>query len=236
MEPTKLHLAICDDNADQIKYLEDAVTEWARLNKQPVAVFSFLSAEAFLFEYEENERFDILLLDIEMPGMDGIALAGKLRKTDESLRIIFVTGYEKYIADGYDVAAFHFLIKPLKKEKLFEVLTKASDLIKRKEKILFLNTNRSVVKVPLHTITYIEAEQNYVNIHTESDIYHVKMTLANIEGMLDESFFRTGKSFIVGLKFVKSISKTCIVLDDNTEIPLGRNLYDAANKAFINFY
>ncbi len=236
MEQSKLHFAICDDNPEQLKYMEELTREWGKQTKQPADVSTFLSAEAFLFEYEENKRFDILLLDIEMPGMDGISLAKKLRQTDESLHIIFVTGYDKYIADGYDVAAFHFLIKPVKKEKFFEVLTKALEFIKRRSKILFFNTNRSVVKVPLDTITYIESEQNYINVHTESETHHVKMTLANIEAMLDESFFRTGKSFIVGLKYVKSISKTCITLDDNTKIPLGRNLYDAANKAFINFY
>jgi len=236
MEQSKLNFAICDDNPAQTTYIKELIKEWSRQTKHPADTATFLSAEAFLFEYEENKQFDILLLDIEMPGMDGIALARKLRQTDESLRIIFVTGYDKYIADGYDVAAFHFLIKPVKKEKLFEVLSKAAELIKRKNNILFLNTNRSIIKVPLHTITYIESEQNYINVHTESETYHVKMTLSNIETMLDDSFFRTGKSFIIGLKYVKSISKTLITLDDNTKIPLSRSLYDAANTAFINFY
>lgn len=236
MNSSKLHIAICDDNAEQINYLKAAVSEWAMLNRQSVSVASFPSAEAFLFEYEINECVDILLLDIEMPGMDGLTLAGKLRASGDKLKIIFITGYDKYIADGYDVAAFHFLVKPLNKTKLFEVLTKAALLIECDKKAILLNTGHTVVKIFLNSIIYIEADKNYVNVHTVDGIYRIKMTLTAILTMLDDSFFRTGKSFIVSLRFTKSISKTCFILDDNMEIPLGRNLYDAANKAFINFY
>jgi len=235
MEQTRLNFAICDDNTDQLTYLNELLIEWSSQTGLTINVATFQSAEEFLFEYEDRQ-FDILLLDIEMPGMDGMTLARKIRQTDEGLQIIFVTGYDKYIGDGYDVAAFHYLIKPLKKEKLFEVISKASQLIKRREKNIFLTTNRQTIKVALHEIIYIEASHNYVDVHTTTDIHHVKMPLSAIEDLLDDSFLRTGRSFIVGLAFVKSISTTAVTLDDGTSIPLGRGLYKAANKAFINFH
>lgn len=236
MEQTRLNFAICDDNPDQLTYLTELLNEWSSQTGLTINVTPFGSAEEFLFEYDDKKYFDILLLDVEMPGMDGLTLARKIRQSDDGLQIIFVTGYDQYIADGYDVAAFHYLIKPVKKEKLFEVITKAALLIKHRDKHIFLNANRTTVKVALQSIIYIEASQNYVDVYTTTDTYHVKMSLTAIEDLLDESFFRTGKSFIVGLRYVKSISKAEVTLDNGTLIPLGRGLYEAANKAFINFY
>lgn len=232
----KLNIAICDDEQNQIEYIKGIVSEWAKV-KGHISVFSeFPSAEAFLFDYAENRNYDILLLDIEMDGMNGVELARTLRKETEDLQIIFVTGYDDYIADGYDVAALHYLMKPVKKEKLFSVLDRAVRLISEREKNVILNASGTVLKIPLDKIMYVESQQNYIVIHTEKDAYRIKRTLSSMEKELDSGFFRTGRSYIVGLRYVAGISKTEIKLDNGTVIPLGRGLFDAANKAFIAFY
>ena len=230
------NIAICDDDINQIEYLKPIITTWAKDNRHPITVSAFPSAEAFLFAHEEQNDVDILLLDIEMKEMNGVELAKKLRAENDRLQIIFVTGYDKYIADGYDVAALHYLIKPVRPEKLCEVLTRAARLLSDMESCLVFSSNHSSIKLPLNKIVYIESELNYICIHTADVSYKTRMTLSEIEKKLDDGFFRTGKSFIVGLRFVKSISHGLITLDDGTEIPLSRNLYDAANKAFINFF
>ena len=168
--------------------------------------------------------------------MNGVELARKLRRAGAGLQIIFVSGYEQYLADGYDVAALHFLVKPVKKEKLFEVLGRAVQRLIRLEKSLVVTVDRAAVRLPLHTIIYAEAELNYVSLHTAGGVYRTKMTLTELEARLDDGFFRTGRSFIVGLRYVKGISKTSVTLDDGRELPLGRGLYAAANQAFIRFY
>ena len=89
------------------------------------------------------------------------------------------------------------------------------------------------MRIPLDKIMYAEAELNYVGLHTTDGVYRTKMTLTELEARLDDGFFRTGRSFVVGLRYVKSISKTAVTLDDGCEIPL---LYAAANQAFIRFY
>ena len=209
---------------------------WAKDNAHLCEIATFSSAEAFLFEYSENGNFDILLLDIEMGQMNGVDLARRLRKDNDRLQIIFVTGYDKYIADGYDVAALHYLMKPVDKDKLFSVLDRAAKLISDREKMLVIIENKTSEKIPLHKIIYIEAQQNYVVIHTADGERRVRAALSAVEKQLDDGFFRTGKSFIVGMRYVASISKTEIKLDDGTQIPLGRGLYDNAQRAFIKFY
>ena len=232
----RLSIAICDDEKTHTYALTDLVRKWEKQHSHSISIQEFPSAEAFLFEYSENRDFDILLLDIEMDGMNGVELARALRKENDDLQIVFVTGYDDYIADGYDVAALHYLMKPVKEEKLMSVLDRAVKLIGDREKNILLNVGGTVLKLPLDKILYVEAQQNYIVIHTEREEYRTKRTLSSIEKELEHGFFRTGRSYIVGLRYVSGISKTEIKLDNGTAIPLGRGLFEAANKAFIAFY
>lgn len=231
-----LNIAICDDDKNQINISKEMVRKWASARMHTLLIKEFFSAEAFLFEYSENKDFDILLLDIEMDGMNGVELARTLRKGNDDLQIIFITGYDDYIADGYDVAALHYLMKPIKEAKFISVLDRAARLIFDREKYIIMNVNGVVIKLSLDKIVYIEAQRNYVVVHTEKEDYRMKKTLSSIEKELDYGFFRADRSFIVGLRYVSEISKTEIKMDDGTVIPLGRGLFEAANKAFIKFY
>ena len=231
-----LKVAVCDDEEKQLTYLRAMLETWAKERAHLLEVQTFSSAEAFLFAYSEDKNFDILLADIEMGKMNGVELARLLRAEDERLQIVFVTGYDKYIADGYDVMALHYLMKPVSAEKLIGVLDRAVRLLGDREKSLVLTVNKATVRIALCEIVYIEALQNYVVIHTEKAEYKAKMSLSALEKELDDGFFRTGKSYIVGLRYVASIAKTEITLDSGQRIPLGRGLFDAANKAFIKFY
>lgn len=114
-----LKVAICDDEEKQRIYMRSMLEAWAKERAHLTEVQTFSSAEAFLFAYNEDMSFDILLADIEMGKMNGVELARVLRARNERLQIVFVTGYDKYIADGYDVMALHYLMKPVNEEKLF---------------------------------------------------------------------------------------------------------------------
>ena len=227
-----IKIAICDDEPEQSQYIKSIVRKWD--NKINVDMFG--SAEKFKSAWSENEKYDILLLDIEMSGQNGIELARNLRKTDEKLIIIFITGFADYISEGYDVSALHYLMKPVKENKLFEVLDKAVKNLTQINKSFMLTIDNETHRIPLTEIRYIEAQDHYVVIRTVSQEYKTKMNLSDIEKSLDNRFFRCQRSFIVNLKFVYKITRTFIVLDDMTEIPLSRNLYEAANQAVIKFF
>ena len=125
-------IAVCDDNPADADYVADIIRRWAQARAVLIEIERFPSAEAFWFQYEENRCYDILFLDIEMEpeGMNGIELAAKLRKNDSSIQLVFVTGYMEYIADGYDVEALHYLLKPVTEEKLGSVLARALARVK----------------------------------------------------------------------------------------------------------
>lgn len=233
MTDTRLKIAVCDDCEADSNYISSAVQLWSKERQRQVKINTFSSAEGFLFFYAEEKDIQILLLDIEMGKMNGVALAKEIRQNNADMQIIFITGYSEYIADGYDVAALHYLMKPLNQNKLFEVLDRAMEKLRENERFLNLEHSGESARIPFRDIRYIEVRQNYVTVCAKSD-YTVKKPLREIEEMLDSRFFRIGRSFIVNLLYIQKITKTEVYLFDGTALPLPRGMYEPLNRAIIN--
>ena len=130
------NIAICDDSAADREWIASLSQVWAEQTDAAVRLAEFTSAENFLFLAQDEDPFDILLLDIEMGAMDGVTLAKKIRQNNDTIQIVFITGYSDYIAEGYEVSALHYLMKPVKPEKLFSVLNRAVEKLRKNEKVL----------------------------------------------------------------------------------------------------
>ena len=106
-------VAIVDDSNIDAEYVQSILNAWAQERQAGVQAKRFVSAENFLFHYADDKAWDILLLDIEMGAMDGVTMAKQVRKDNEAVQIVFITGYSDYIAEGYEVSALHYLMKPV---------------------------------------------------------------------------------------------------------------------------
>jgi DNA-binding LytR/AlgR family response regulator len=232
----EINIAVCDDEHQQTEYIKNLVAKWADENNIKITIDMFGSAENFKSAWSENKLFDILLLDIEMDGQNGVELAKELRQSDTKLAIIFITGFADYMSEGYDVSALHYLMKPVKEDKLSEVLDKAVKNLTQSNKSIMLTVDGEIYRILLSEIRYIEAQNHYVTVKAVSREYRAKMNLSEIEKSLDNSFFRCQRSFIVNLRFVYKITRTMIVLDNMAEVPISRDMYEAANQALIKFY
>ena len=227
-----MKIAICDDSAVDRDYTAGMVEAWARNRGILLILRKFPSAEAFLFQYAEEKDWDILLLDIEMGALDGVSMAKTVRKENEAVQIVFLTGYSDYIAEGYEVAALHYLMKPIKSEKLRVVLDRAAEKRKQQDRCLNLELSGEMVRLPFYEIRYLEVRQNYVTLHAKRD-YTVKRTLGEFEKELDQRFFRVGRSLILNLKDVRRVTRTEVRLSDGTVLPLPRGAYEPLNRAII---
>ena len=229
-------IAVCDDCNRDTEYLSALVAGWGEVSGQGALVERFLSSEAFLFHYEERKDFDILLLDVEMGEVNGIELARRIRREDSRVQIVFITGFPDFMADGYEVSALHYLLKPVSREKLCEVLDRAAANLTRPEKRLQVNFGREACFVSFDRILYIEAQKQYVRIHTGDGDYRMKASLAEMEAMLDKYFYKCQRSFLVNLNHVARIRNQCAVLRNGEEIPISRGMAEKIGKAIIQLF
>lgn len=228
-----LKIAICDDDTASLKKLESIASLWANEKSYKITTKTFPSAEAFLFDCDNKNIYDILLLDVEMKDISGIDLAKKIRLDDKKAEIIFTTSHTEFISEGYEVDALHYLIKPLSEEKLKSVLDKAAEKLSAEAPSLIIQCDGEFIKINEEDIIYLESLGHYVCIHTQEKEYNIKEKLSYFEEKLSESFFKTHRSYIVSLKKIIRISKTSVILEGDIEIPISRKLYDDVNRAFI---
>jgi len=231
-----LNCAIIDDNSTDARYISGIVKHWSVVADHTVRINEFGSAEEFLFQYEDEKDYDILLLDIEMGGMNGVELAKKIRKDNETVQIVFITGFPDFIAEGYEVSALHYLMKPVDTEKLCGVLDKAVCNLGKYERRLCVTFDRQTVFVPLRQIMYIEAQKQYVEIHTIGQSYRMKASLTETEESLDEYFFKCQRSYVVNLRYVSKIKPDCVLLKNGEEIPISRGMAEKIGKEIIRLF
>jgi DNA-binding LytR/AlgR family response regulator len=230
-------IAICDDEELQIQLLSKLVVAWSKKSSKEIEILTYRNAESFFFQWSNDKSFDILLLDIQMSGESGIELAKKIRKSDESLSIIFITGLSDYIDEGYEVSALHYLIKPVKEDKLYTCLDKACKKIVKEQKSILVGVDGVNIRIMQEDIIYTEAFAHAVLIQTTKNSYEVKKSIGELEKELDGAMFvRCHRSYLANLKYISKIAKTDITLDNGKIIPVSRRIYNDINKAFITYY
>lgn len=231
----KLKIAVCDDDDNQREYLAEITASWAERARHLAEIRKYAAAGAFLFDYEEEKDFDLLLLDVEMPGMNGVDLAKKIRQENKTLQIIFITGYYEYFSDGFDVSALHYLLKPLDGAKLCPVLDRAADNLAFRQRCILVADGEVSVKIPLTDILYIEAENVYIAVHTLRNVYRMRTALARFSQQLDETFFKVHRSFVVNLNHIRKITRREITMENGDSLPVARGLYGKVYEALVRY-
>lgn len=229
-------ISVVDDSPADTEYVAALVARWAETAGHTVGISAFPSAESFLFQYEEEKDFDMLLLDIEMGEMNGVALAKRVREDGGAVQMVFITGYPDFMAEGYEVSALHYLMKPVSYERLCAVLERAAANLAKAEKRLRVTHDRSTDLVPLSQILYVEAQRQWVLIHTFGETYRMKKSLAETEKELDEFFFRCQRSFLVNLSHVTRIRSGCVTLKNGEEVPISRGMAERIGKEMIRLF
>ncbi|MCI8965983.1 MAG: response regulator transcription factor [Lachnospiraceae bacterium] len=235
-----MRIAICDDEEVQRLLLQRYVQEWALDSKVEVETRLFASGESFWFAWEDDRAYDLLVFDIEMGQLSGMELAAEIRRKDEDIPILFVTGYDSYMAQGFEVAALHYLLKPLRREKLFAVLDKYNKMRLRRapeEKILF-RSEEGPLSLPASKIWYIEAMAHQCVLYTEDTSHVLCSSIGEMARQLcsRKEFVRCHRSFLVNVRHISAIVKPELVLDDRRRIPVSRSAEKTVSQVFIEWY
>ncbi len=232
-----MRIAICDDEEVQRQMLKKYLEEWAERNEVILKIELFPNGENFLFLWEDDKDYDLLILDIEMGQLSGMELASQIRKQDEEIPILFVTGYDRYISQGYEVSALHYLMKPVCKEKFFDVLDRFKKKGKQEEKFYF-KAEKGLISLPLSKIWYVEASAHQCILYTELEEYVLCTSISEMTEYLNDykEFVRCHRSYLVNLRHVSVIVKSELLLDDGRRLPVSRSAEKGVNQAFISLF
>ena len=227
------HIGICEDEPAQQSYLEKCIRTWAEAAGCRVVIDIYDSGEQFLFDYEDREAFDLLILDIQMGQLNGMEVARKIRQQNRQVKIIFLTGVADYALEGYEVGAARYLLKPLKQEQLEPLLDTVWQEIKQAAGATYVfSQNGQTHRVPFRDIIYLEAEGHYLSMITRGGHYQWKSSFTSVA----DTFEAQGFFLLKRGEYVNRITKTDCILESGEQLPVSKNRYRQLNEAFISYY
>ena len=232
LQVMRLNIAICDDE----KAIREQINELIEKEKAGICSALYETGDALL---AADKKFDIVFLDIQMEGTDGIETAKKLRERDEDTILIFITGIREYVFQAFDVAAFHYLLKPVEEDKFHEVLHRAErELGKRKSKrreTVFIKTRNRSFSLEKDSILYIESRGKKVEIHTTGETIEAYASMNEMEGQLGGGFFRCHRGYLVNMAYVAEYDSGSITLNNGGYVYLAKEKYGEFVKAYMRY-
>lgn len=232
-----MKIAICDDEEVQLELIEKYIIEWSKQLSEKAHIYKFKSSEEFLFKYEDIKDYDVLLLDIQMKEISGMELAKRLRELGEQMKIVFITGDREYVFQGYEVQALDYIVKPVVKEKLFTVLHRVNEMLKKEDDFVFIQSDGVMHKLKQLDICYIESIGHETVLYVKDKKITCKKGISTIEKDIKEkNFYRCHRSYLVNLSKIDSISKKEVIMEGNIRIPIARGKWEELNKAYLSFY
>ena len=212
----KIKIAIVEDDKEASKYLKNLIYDFKATES-----FSFnvdIFENAFQFEEHYSNNYDLIFLDIEMPGKNGMDLAKWIRERNENLTIIFTTNLAQYAVEGYEVRAFDFIVKPLNKNDFFIKFTRILNYLKNSindEKICVKTRNGETTSVSISSIKYIEVKNHDLIYHLNNKEITTRGTMNSIENSLSKyNFSRSNSCYLINLKYVTKIVGDTLEIND----------------------
>lgn len=214
-------VGICDDDQKMRKILRPLLERNLQLSGVSYQIFEYASGEELAAQMDQYS-LDLLFLDIEMKELNGMDTAKLLREKDHKTIIIFVTAYPDFVFQGYEVKAFHYILKPYKEQKIIDVLEAAlKELAAKEEQFFTVEQKSGIMRIPIGSIRAFQSEKRKILILTEDRIIDFYGKLDDLESELPDYFIRIHNRYINNLNFVTAIEKNCCICG-GTSFPVSR--------------
>lgn len=232
LQVMKLNIAVCDDE----KIIREQIKGLLEKQEQNSLIELYVTGDELL---ASGKSFDIVFLDIQMDGKNGIETAKALREKNAETILIFITGLREYVFEAFDVAAFHYLLKPIEECKFVEVFLRAKRELERRKKKrqepLFIKTGKRSITLEKRNILYVESMGKKVGIHTINQTIEAYASMNELEGQLGGSFYRCHRGYLVNLAYVAEYNRQSITLNNGECIYLSKERYGEFVKTYMRF-
>lgn len=228
-----MKIAVVDDE----KIIREQIRNLSLWQDSGSRIDTYAAAEDFL---RAGKAYEIVFLDIQLEGISGMEAARALRKRDEDAVVIFVTASREYLLEAFDVAAFHYLLKPVEQEKFARVFQRASREVKRRSRtgegeVILVRTRERSVAVHTQEILYVESRGKKVELHTMKEMLEFYSSMNELERQLGSGFFRCHRGYLVNMSCIAEYDSESIQLSNGKMVYMSREKYKDFVKAYMKF-
>ena len=235
-----IHIAICDDSKQERQILAALFKRYQELHATPLQIHIFQNGFSLLDAIDQGKQFDITILDILMPGENGIEIARNIRASGTDTEIIFLTSSPEYAVDSYEVKAQNYLLKPVTEEKIFASIDSILAELDEKDTASFIiyTTEKQYSRIRVSSLVYGEVTHRTITLHlADQTMISAVMTFTEFQDILKAypDFIYPHRSYAVNMNYIQYVTKSDIILTDGQKIPLSRNNYTKISEQFLNF-
>lgn len=234
-----IKVAFCDDDVSVLGEVSALVDQYRVERNQEIGYAAFKSPLELLAEVERGMRFDILFLDVIMPGQNGISAAKEIRKYDSSVKIIFLTSSSEFAVQSYTVNAFFYQLKPISRESFFRLMDSVvSECEKVQQNSLILRCKSGITQIDLDRLVYCEVNGRTLIFHMDGGkIYESSGSMDELCAQLAvyECFLRPHRSYLINMEYIQQISTRAITLADRTEIPIPHGKCSEIKNQYLEY-
>ncbi len=230
-----MKICICDDDSFFVREIRNRLLTFCT-GADGFEVSDFSSAENLIEYYKNGGYFDILFIDIEMKGINGIEAAEIIRALSPRTIIIFVSAHSDYIFDAFRIEALHFLVKPVKDREFSEVFGRALKKYRTVNASIVLKWESTRYKIEIDKISFVEGYRRHLTVHTANGVYEAVGKISEMQEILSpHGFVRIHQGFTVNMNYIKSFRTDEVELTDGTRVPVSVRKKQEALKIYDNF-
>ena len=216
-----IHIAICDDEKHMVDHIKALVSDFFRKKNREIHLRTFLSGKELL---SYNGQIDILFLDVQMKGMDGMETARKLRADQFRGILIFITVLKEMVFQSFEVQAYDYLVKPVDEKQFEKTMERLyASMQNASEDSLLVQKGYEGRIIPKDEIVFCEVIDRKIYLNLASgEVVDYYERIENLETKLDSHFFRCHRSYLINLKHLKGYKNGTACMDNGREIPVSR--------------
>lgn len=232
-----LKIAICDDDLRELSIISGYLNRY-KTEKNAAFIYDAFTNAIELLEAMKRQVYDILLLDVLMPGMSGLTAAHEIRSFDPAVRIIFLTSSPEYAVESYAVDAYYYMLKPGTPDELFPILERIFLEKARAEETLSIMQPSGFMRLSLAKLEYVEVQGKKLMFHfSDASVRETRGSLSDFEGQLlcKDKFLKVHRSFIVNMEYIQMLSARELITYTGLTVPISRLLHEEVKETYMKF-